>query len=120
MARDKNTETLHPIHDDPMRHYPHLITTLAWQRAMRIVKQQLAAQNVKIWDVTSRDLKLWADGYLRTHRAELIEATIRMVRTDSEFLKLGESEARRRGRMWPLQPKPTRPPRALGIVSDDT
>jgi hypothetical protein len=101
---------MHEIHNDPLRHYPHLIHLLAFQRAMRIVKQQLAAQNVKIWDVTSRDLKLWADGYLKAHRGELYEATIRMVRTDPEFLKLGESEAKRRGRMWPLQPKPTKPP----------
>jgi hypothetical protein len=99
---------MHEIHNDPLRHYPHLIHLLAFQRAMRIVKQQLAAQNVKIWDVTSRDLKLWADGYLRTHRAELIAAIIRMVRTDPEFLKLGESEAKRRGRMWPLEEKSDR------------
>jgi hypothetical protein len=66
---------------------------LAWQLAVKLMKREAHAR-----------------AYLTSHRAELIEATIRMVRTDPEFLKLGESEARRRGRMWPLQPKPTKPP----------
>jgi hypothetical protein len=62
---------MHEIHKDPIRHYPHLIQTLAWHLAVKLMKQELHA----------------------------------------EFLKLGESEARRRGRIWPLQPKPTRLPK---------
>jgi hypothetical protein len=86
---------MHEIHDDPMRHYPSLIQMLAWHLAVKLVKQEHHAR-----------------AYLRTHRAELIEAAIRRVRADPEFLKLGESEAKRRGRMWPLEPKskPTKPP----------
>ena len=41
----------------------------------------------------------------------VIAAAIKMVRTDPEFLKLGESEAKRRGRMWPIEEKPNRPPK---------
>ena len=90
---------MHEIHDDPIRYYPHLIEMLAWHLAVKLMKQELHAR-----------------AYLTSHRAELIAAAIARVRTDPEFLKLGETEARRRGRMWPLEPKPTKPP----IVDDSS
>ena len=85
---------MHEIHNDPIRHYPHLIQTLVWHLAVKLMQR-----------------KLHARAYLLTHRAELIAAAIKMVRTDPEFLKLGESEAKRRGRMWPIEEKPNRPPK---------
>jgi hypothetical protein len=84
---------MHAIHDDPLRHYPHLIETLAWHLAVKLMKREFHAR-----------------AYLTSHRAELIAAAIARVRSDPEFLKLGESEARRRGRMWPPEPKPSKPP----------
>jgi hypothetical protein len=64
-----------------------------WHLAVKLMKQELHAR-----------------AYLTTHRSELIAAVIKRVLSDPEFLKLGESEAKRRGRMWPLKEKPDRPP----------
>lgn len=97
MKRLTDTE-IAMIHANPMRYYPHMIHTLAFQRAIRIIKKQIAADGVRLGDVTSRDLKIWANYYLEAHRAELIEATIEWVRDDPVFLKLGENEARRRAK----------------------
>jgi hypothetical protein len=97
MKRLTDTE-IAMIHANPLRYYPHMIHTVAFQRAIRIIKKQLAADGVRIGDVTSRDLKIWANEYLQAHRSELIEATIEWVRGDPGFMKLGESEARRRAK----------------------
>jgi hypothetical protein len=95
MRRLTDTE-IATINADPMRYYPHMIHTLAFQRAIRIIKKQLAANGERIWDFTARDIKLRANDFLQAHRAELFAATIEVVRTDRELLKLGESVARRR------------------------
>ena|SRR6516165_975434 len=86
---------------------------LAWQRAMRIVKEQLAADNIKLHNVTARDLKLWADQLLEAHRAELIAATIASVGREPGFAESAVSEAKRKGRYWPKPEKPTRPPKMV-------
>jgi hypothetical protein len=97
MKRLTDTE-IATIHANPMRYYPHMIHTLAFQRAIRIIKKQLAAQGERIWDFTARDIKLRADDYLQAHRAELTAWVIEWVRGDPGFQKLGESEARRRAK----------------------
>jgi len=43
------------IHDAPLEHYPGVIATLIRQRTLKIVKQQLQAKGVRIWDVTHRE-----------------------------------------------------------------
>ena len=68
---------MHAIHNDPIRHYPHLIEMLAWHLAVKLMRREAHAR-----------------AYLTSHRAELIEATIRMVRADPEFLILGEQLGR--------------------------
>ena len=97
MRRLTDTE-IATIHTNPLRYYPHMIHTLAFQRAIRIIKKQLAADGVKIWSVAARDIRLRAHDYLQAHRAELFAVTIEWVRADAEFRKLGESEARRRAK----------------------
>ena len=64
---------------DPLANYPHLIATLAMQKTITIVKRELAAKGVKLHDVEMRDIKLLAEAYLSSHRAELIRLAIDTV-----------------------------------------
>jgi len=57
-----------------------------------------------------------ADAYLEAHREELIAATIVKVRSAPDLRSLAEKEAKRRGRMWPLEPKADGPPKIRKMV----
>ena len=103
--------TLHEIHSEPLRAYPHLVHTLAFHGAMKVVKHGIAARGEKLIEWSARDLRIEAEAYLDANRAELLVKTIEAIRTTPAFLSLAEKEARRRGRMWPLQPKSDQPPR---------
>jgi hypothetical protein len=78
MRRLTETE-IATIHADPLRYYPHMIHTVAFQRAIRIIKKQIAADGVRLGDVTARDLKIWANYYLEAHRSELTAWVIEWV-----------------------------------------
>jgi hypothetical protein len=97
-------KSLHPVHDEPMRHYPHVIRTLAFHSAIKLVKEQIRARGLKLHEWSMKDIHIEAEKYLETHRDELIRVTIARVRSDPAFRSLAEKEARRRGRMWPLPP----------------
>ena len=103
---------IHEIHSDPLRHYPHIIHTLAFHAAMKVIKRQIAARGDKLVDWSARDLRIEAEAYLDANRAELLVKTIEAIRTTPAFLSLAEKEAKLRGRMWPLlksdQPGPGR------------
>jgi hypothetical protein len=87
------------IHDAPLTNYPSLIATLIRQRTIKIVKRELAAKGVRIWDVTSCDLVRLAEAYFESaHRAELIRVAIDTVRTGADLQALAEREARQRER----------------------
>ena len=101
--------TLHEIHSDPLRHYPHVIHTLAYHAAMKIVKRGIAARGEKLVEWSAKDLRALAEAYVDANRAELLAKTIEAIRTTPAFLSLAEKEARRRGRMWPLEAKSARP-----------
>ena len=102
--------TLHEIHSDPLRHYPHVIHTLAYHAAMKIVKRGIAARGEKLVEWSAKDLRALADAYVDANRAELLAKTIEAIRTTPAFRSLAEKEARRRGRMWPLEAKSDGPP----------
>jgi hypothetical protein len=107
--------TLHEIHSEPLRAYPHLVHTLAFHAAMKVVKHGIAARGEKLVEWSARDLRILADDYLAANRAELIAATIATIRITPAFLSLAEKEARRRGRMWLLEAKSMRRPRVLPL-----
>jgi hypothetical protein len=110
--------TLHEIHSEPLRAYPHLVHTLAFHAAMKIVKRGIAARGEKLVEWSAKDLRAEAEAYVAANRAELIAQTIYTIRVTPAFRSLAEKEARRRGRMWPLEAKSGRPvlrPRVLPL-----
>jgi hypothetical protein len=86
------------IHDDPLLHYPHVIVTLMRQRAIKIVKRELAAQAIPIWNVTSAQIQLLAQAYVAEHREEMIRVAIDTVRIADGLRELAEAEAKRRAK----------------------
>jgi len=82
------------IHENPLLNYPHVIVTLMRQRAIKMVKRELAAQ---IWDVTSAQIKLLAQAYVSSHRDELIKVACDTVRIADGLRELAEQEAKRPG-----------------------
>ena len=96
---------LHEIHSEPLRANPHLVHTLAFHAAMKVIKWQIAARGEKLVEWSARDLRIGAEAYLEANRAELLTKTIEAIRKTPAFLSLAEKEAKRRGRMWPLEPK---------------
>jgi hypothetical protein len=82
----------------PLANYPGVIATLIRQRTIKIVKRELAAKGVRIWDVTSCELARLAEAYFESHRAELIRVAIDTIRTAASLQQLAESEARRRAK----------------------
>jgi hypothetical protein len=95
---------------DPLANYPHLIATLAMQKTITIVKRELAAKGVKLHDVEMRDIKLLAEAYLSSHRAELIRLAIDTVVTADSLRQLAESEARRRAKARAALSHTSKPP----------
>ena len=102
--------TLHEIHREPLRAYPHLVHCFAYHAAIKIVKRQLQARGEKLCEWSAKDLRALADAYVDANRAELLAKTIEAIRTTPAFRSLAEKEARRRGRMWPLEAKSDGPP----------
>jgi len=102
------------IHDAPLEHYPGVIATLIRQRTLKIVKQQLQAKGVRIWDVTHRDLALLAEAYFFSHREECIRVACDVVRIADGLRQLAEKEARQRAKaaakakdVTPIRPRIT-------------
>jgi hypothetical protein len=94
--------TLHEVHLEPMRAYPHLVHCFVYHAAIKIIKRQLQARGEKLVEWSAKDLRALAEAYVAANRDELIAKTIETIRTTPAFLSLAEKEARRRGRMWPL------------------
>jgi hypothetical protein len=62
-----------------------------------IQSRQIAARGEKLREYSARDLRIMAEDYLTSHRAERIAEAIEQVRTDPEFRKLAQAEMKRRG-----------------------
>jgi hypothetical protein len=86
------------IHDLPLLNYPHVIVTLMRQRAIKIVKRQLAAQGIGLHQVTSAQIQLLAQAYVQSHREEMIRVACDTVRIADGLRELAEQEAKRRAR----------------------
>jgi len=90
------------IHDAPLTNYPRLIATLIRQRTIKIVKRELAAKGVRIWDATQCDLVRLAEAYFESHRAELIRVAIDTVRTAGDLQSPAESSTACEGLRRPV------------------
>jgi hypothetical protein len=86
------------IHENPLLNYPHVIVTLMRQRAIKIVKAELVAKGVQIWDVTSAQILLLAQAYVAEHREEMIRVACDTVRIADGLRQVAEQEARRRAK----------------------
>ena len=76
----------------PVGNRSAVVCTLARQKAVNAVKQQLRAQGLKLAQFSSRDIHIRADAFLEAHRQELIEQAREMVSSSSELRKLYERE----------------------------
>src|SRR5262249_30469902 len=76
-----------------------VLCTLARQRAVNAVKEQLRAQGLKLAQFSSRDIHIWADAFLEAHRRELIEQAMEMVSKSQGLRKLYEREQRHRAKL---------------------
>jgi hypothetical protein len=102
-----------PCHDDPMGNYGHLIRTLAFHEAVKIVKHQIAARGDKLHEWSRKEIHIEADAYFDDNRAFLMCDTLLKVRREPSLLKLAEAEAKRRTRQ---RPKPMDPAKALKLL----
>jgi hypothetical protein len=66
------------------------VISLAHQSAKRAVKRQFQAQGVKLHDVTTREISIWAEAWFNAHSAELIAEAKHTIATWPEFARWRE------------------------------
>jgi hypothetical protein len=89
------------IHDLPLLNYPHVIVTLMRQRAIKMVRHEIAAKGLRLHDFTSAQIAMLAEAYAQAHRDELIRVACDTVRIADGLRELAEAEARRRAKARP-------------------
>jgi hypothetical protein len=107
---------LHPIHDeDPRLNYPHLLHSLVFHEAVKIVKEQIRKRGDNLRQYALKDIRALADEYLEAeaNRELLMIDTILKIRREPSLQRLAEAEAKRRARE---RPKPPNPRRALQLL----
>jgi hypothetical protein len=98
---------------DPLTEYPHLLHTLAFYEAVKIVKHQIAARGDKLMEFSRKKIHALADVYFDDNRSLLMADAIIKVLREPSLLRLAESESKRRARE---RPKPMDPKRALELL----
>jgi hypothetical protein len=86
------------IHDLPLLNYPHVIVTLMRQRAIKMVKHEIAAKGLRLNDFTAAQIQTLASAYAQAHRDELIKVACDTVRIADGLRELAEAEAKRRAK----------------------
>jgi hypothetical protein len=84
---------------------------IAKQIATRRVKAELAAQGIKLRDVTALDIKRWAEAYLNQHSELLAEAGA-IIEACPELRKMAERERKRLAKTTSVagrEPRPAQP-----------
>src|SRR5262249_25462408 len=109
---DGGQMTLDYMNHDPREEYPHLLHSLCYREAVKIVKGQLAARGDRVHKYSALDLRILAEAYLDAdaHCELLMVETIMKVLGEPRLLRLAESESKRRARD---RVKPMNPERAL-------
>jgi hypothetical protein len=72
-----------------------VLHTLARQKAIKAIKQELQAKGLRLSYISVRDIRAFADAYLAEHRTELIEQAMETVRLVPQLRTLYEREQRR-------------------------
>jgi hypothetical protein len=98
---------------DPLTEYPHLLHTLAFYEAVKIVKQELAAKGERVREYSRKEIHALADVYFDDNRSLLMADAIIKVLKEPSLLKLAESESKRRARE---RVKPMEPAKALKLL----
>ena len=98
---------------DPLTEYPHLLHTLAFYEAVKIVKQELAAKGERVREYSRKEIHALADVYFEDNRECLFVETILKIQREPSLLRLAESESKRRARE---RPKPIDPQHALKLL----
>ena len=83
------------IHDEPLIHYPQLISVLARSSARRAVEQRMRSEGVRVSHTPIRIIMEEANAYLREH-PELVQQTIERVRNVPRDRTLAKREPRNR------------------------
>ena len=102
--------SLRDMNHDPREEYPHLLHTLAFYEAVKIIKQQLAAKGERVHEYSRKEIHALADVYFEDNRSLLMAGAIIKVMGEPSLLKLAEGESKRRARE---RPKPMSPAKAL-------
>ena len=97
----------------PMDEYPHLLAFLCYRSATKTIKQQLAARGERVREYSAKEIRALADAYVEDNRELLMVDAILMVQREPSWLRLAESESKRRARE---RPKPPSPQRALQLL----
>jgi hypothetical protein len=101
------------MNHDPREEYPHLLHTLAFYEAVKIIKQQLAAKGERVHEYSRKEIHALADVYFDDNRSLLMADAIIKVLREPSLLRLAESESKRRARE---RVKPMDPRRALKLL----
>ena len=86
------------IHDAPLINYPRLIATLVRQRTIKIIKRELQARGVELGQLAPYQVRMLAEAYFESHRAELIRVACDTVLTADRLRQMAENEAQRRAK----------------------
>jgi hypothetical protein len=87
------TQTLSLI-SQPVGNRSAVLRTLARQKAIRAIKEQLRAQGLRLAQFSSREIHIRAEQYLEVHRQELIEQAIETVSNSRSYASsMNESSA---------------------------
>jgi len=97
----------------PLDEYPHLLHTLAFHSAVKIIKGQLAASGERVREYSRKEIHALADVYFEDNRECLFVETILKIQREPSLLRLAESESKRRARE---RPKPIDPQHALKLL----
>ena len=84
------------IHDAPLANYPRLIATLVRQRTIKIIKRELQEKGIALGQLAPYQVRMLAEAYFESHRAELIRVACNTVLTADRLRQMAESEAQRR------------------------
>ena len=113
--RRRNEMSIRDNNHWPYDEYPHLLHSLVFREAAKIVKQQLAARGERVYKYSAMDIRELAEAYLDAdaNRELLMIDMIMKIQREPSLLRLAESESKRRARERPNPPNPARAQKLL-------
>jgi hypothetical protein len=112
-TNEENGMSIRDMNHDPLTEYPHLLHTLAFHAAVKIVKHQIAARGDKLREFSRKEIHIEAEAYFEANRECLMVETFLKIQREPSLLRLAEGEAKRRARD---RVKPMEPRRALQLI----